>query len=115
MPLRFTARDGAALYVGEFRAEEFGPHRAELNATGAGVGSVTAQSDFLVTELNREFYDSAQNEELLRRVASETGGKYYTLARPTVWGRPDQEDRQLAARPKTFGTCPSTSFSSSGS
>ena len=30
---------------------------------------------------SREFYDAAQNVELLKRVASETGGKYFPLAR----------------------------------
>jgi uncharacterized membrane protein len=79
LPLRFTARDDANVYVGEFRAEELGRHRVELGASAASTGAATAQSEFLVAELNREFYDAALNEELLRRIAAETGGKYYTL------------------------------------
>lgn len=79
VPLRFTARDGREVYVGEFRVEELGRHRIELTASGSSIGEAAAQSEFLVAELNREFYDATLNEELLRRVAAETGGKYYTL------------------------------------
>jgi hypothetical protein len=79
VPLRFTARDEANVYVGEFRPDELGRHRVELSASGASIGEAAAQSEFLVTELNREFYDASLNEELLRRIAAETGGKYYTL------------------------------------
>jgi hypothetical protein len=79
VPLRFTARDGREVYVGEFKSEEPGRHRIELNASGASVGEAAAQSEFLVAELNREFYDASLNEELLKRIAAETGGKYYTL------------------------------------
>jgi hypothetical protein len=79
VPLRFTARDDANVYVGEFRVEELGRHRVELTASGASSGTASAQSEFLVAELNREFYDAALNEELLKRIAAETGGKYYTL------------------------------------
>jgi uncharacterized membrane protein len=79
VPLRFTARDDANVYVGEFRSDEIGRHRVELTASGASIGAAAAQSEFLVAELNREFYDAALNEELLKRIAAETGGKYYTL------------------------------------
>ena len=79
VPLRFTARDDANVYVGEFRSDELGRHRVELSASGPTVGDASAQSEFLVAELNREFYDAALNEALLKRIAAETGGKYYTL------------------------------------
>ena len=80
VPLRFTARDETNVYVGEFRVEELGRHRVELTASGSAIGAAAAQSEFLVAELNREFYDAALNEELLRRIAAETGGKYYPLS-----------------------------------
>lgn len=80
VPLRFTARDEANVYVGEFKSDELGRHRIELSASGASIGEAAAQSEFLIAELNREFYDASLNEELLRRIAAETGGKYYTLA-----------------------------------
>ncbi|MBV8859523.1 MAG: hypothetical protein JOZ02_21505 [Acidobacteria bacterium] len=80
VPLRFTARDEANVYVGEFKSDELGRHRIELSASGASIGEAAAQSEFLVAELNREFYDASLDEELLKRIAAETGGKYYTLA-----------------------------------
>jgi len=43
----------------------------------------TAQSTFFVTDRTREFHDAAQNVELLKRVAAETGGKYYPMNRAT--------------------------------
>lgn len=79
VPLRFTARDDANRYTGEFKTDELGRHRIELNVAGADIGTVNVESNFLVSELNREFYDSTQNVSLLKRIASETGGKYYTL------------------------------------
>ena len=40
-----------------------------------------AKSSFLVSERSREFHDAAQNVELLKRVATETGGKYFELGK----------------------------------
>jgi hypothetical protein len=79
VPLRFTTRDDANHYVGEFKTDELGRHRIELKVTGTEIGTMSVESNFLVSELNREFYDSTQNVDLLRRIALETGGKYYTL------------------------------------
>ncbi|MGH9903674.1 MAG: hypothetical protein ACRD68_17845, partial [Pyrinomonadaceae bacterium] len=79
VPLRFNARDGADVYTGEFKPDELGRHRIELSASGAAIGAAAAQSEFVVAEMNREFYDAAPNEDLLKRIAVETGGRYYTL------------------------------------
>jgi uncharacterized membrane protein len=79
VPLRYTARDEANVYVGDFKSDELGRHRIELTANGASIGEAAAQSEFLVAELNREFYDASLDEELLKRIAAETGGRYYTL------------------------------------
>ncbi len=38
----------------------------------------SAQTSFTVGPLNREARNAAQNRELLKRIASETGGGYYT-------------------------------------
>jgi hypothetical protein len=56
-----------------------GQHSIELIATGSSIGPVMAKSSFFVSELNREFYGAAQNTDLLKRIAAETGGKYYSL------------------------------------
>jgi hypothetical protein len=45
---------------------------------GATLGE--AQSTFLITDRTREFNDAAQNVELLKRAAGETGGKYFPLS-----------------------------------
>jgi hypothetical protein len=55
-------------------------YRIELTARKGNATVGAAQSGFLVTELNREYHDAAQNVELLKRIAAETGGKYFPLA-----------------------------------
>lgn len=79
VPLRFTTRDEANVFTGEFTPDEIGLHHVELNASNKNANLGSAQSKFLVSELNREFYDATQNVELLKRIANETGGKYYSL------------------------------------
>ena len=80
VPLKFTTLNGANTYDGEFKVDELGQHKIELVGTSTSLGTLSAKSDLLVTDLNREFYGAAQNSELLKRIASETGGKYYTPA-----------------------------------
>jgi uncharacterized membrane protein len=80
VPLRFTTLDNANTYTGEFKADELGQHRIELLGTSATLGQLNAQSNVLVSDLNREYYSAAQNSDLLKRIATETGGKYYTPA-----------------------------------
>ena len=79
VPLKFTALNDANTYSGEFKADELGQHSIELVATSNSIGSVSVKSNFLVSGLNREFYSAAQNSDLLKRIAAETGGKYYQL------------------------------------
>jgi hypothetical protein len=77
VPLKFTTLNDVNTYVGQFKVDEPGQHRIDLNATSATVGAVTAKSNLLVSEANREYYGAAQNSDLLKRLATETGGKYY--------------------------------------
>jgi uncharacterized membrane protein len=77
VPLKFTTLNDVNSYVGEFRADEPGQHRVELNGTSAAIGPVSARSTLLISEANREFFGAAQNSDLLKRIATETGGKYY--------------------------------------
>lgn len=79
VPLKFTALNDVNTYTGEFKADELGQHSIELAATSSSNGPASAKASFLVSDLNREFYASAQNVDLLKRIAAETGGKYYTL------------------------------------
>lgn len=80
VPLKFTSINDANVYTGEFKADELGQHGIELIATSASIGQVGAKSNVLVSDLNREFYSAAQNSDLLKRIAAESGGKYYQLS-----------------------------------
>src|SRR5689334_18132907 len=80
VPLKFTTLNNANIYTGEFKADELGQHRIELVGSSASLGQLNAQSNVLVSDLNREYYSAAQNSDLLKRIAAETGGKYYTPA-----------------------------------
>jgi uncharacterized membrane protein len=89
LPLKINFNSGsggqvaevASDYRSEFAANETGTYKVEMTAKRGNEVLGTAQSSFLVTERSREFFDAAQNVELLKRVASETGGKYYSLAK----------------------------------
>ena len=78
--LKFTTLNSINTYAGEFKADELGQHRIELVGTSASLGTLNAQSNMLVSDLNREYYSAAQNSDLLKRISAETGGKYYTPA-----------------------------------
>jgi uncharacterized membrane protein len=80
VPLKFTTLNNANIYTGEFKADELGQHRIELVGTSGSLGQLNAQANVLVSDLNREYYSAAQNSDLLKRIAAETGGKYYTPA-----------------------------------
>ena len=80
VPLKFTTLNSVNTYAGEFKADELGQHRIELVGTSATLGTLNAKSNTLVSDLNREYYSAAQNSDLLKRIAAETGGKYYTTA-----------------------------------
>ena len=80
VPLKFTTLNSVNTYVGAFKADELGQHRIELMGTSASLGTLSAHANMLVSDLNREYYGAAQNNELLQRIAAETGGKYYTPA-----------------------------------
>ena len=80
VPLKFTTFNSVNTYAGEFKADELGQHRIELMGTSASLGTLSTQSNMLVSDLNREYYSAAQNSDLLKRIAAETGGKYYTPA-----------------------------------
>jgi uncharacterized membrane protein len=79
LPLKVNYNDKGSDYRNELTADEIGLYRVEMAATRGGATLGTAESTFYVTDRTREFHDAAQNVELLRRVAAETGGKYFPL------------------------------------
>jgi hypothetical protein len=78
VPLKFTTLNSANIYTGEFKADELGQHKIELVGNSATIGQLNTTANVLVSDLNREYYSAAQNSDLLKRIAAETGGKYYT-------------------------------------
>jgi hypothetical protein len=81
VPMQFNFGEEANDYRGVYTPDEKGLYRLELTAKRANAELGSSSSSFLVTELNREFYDAAQNVELLKRIAAETGGQYHPLNR----------------------------------
>lgn len=80
VPLNFDFSEEGNNFRGDFTPDEMGLYKIELTARKGAATVGTAQSGFLVAELNREYHDAAQNVELLKRIAAETGGKYFPLA-----------------------------------
>jgi uncharacterized membrane protein len=77
-------QNGAATdYRNEFTPDENGLYKVEMTAKRGGATLGVAQSSFLITDRTREFHDAAQNVDLLKRTAAETGGKYYPLNKAT--------------------------------
>ena len=82
MQFNFAAESSEANdYQAEFKPDEMGLYKLDLIARRGKEVVGAAASSFLVTELNREFHDAAQNIELLKRIAAETGGKYFPLSK----------------------------------
>jgi hypothetical protein len=77
VPLDWTA-DEDGEYAASFTPRKEGLYEVRIEATaGAELqGSDTAY--FRVTPSDAEYYDSTMREPLLRRVAEETGGRFYT-------------------------------------
>jgi uncharacterized membrane protein len=77
-----SASEGLEFYGGEITPSDKGTYRVEVTARRAKSGDQpngdlqTARTDFLVTDLDRESRNAGQNIELLKRLATETGGGY---------------------------------------
>jgi uncharacterized membrane protein len=84
--LKQTSEGGFEGYQAAFHPDEEGSYRVEVSArAGADAKQAAplrnAQTNFIVGPLNREARDAAQNRELLKRIAADTGGQYYALAK----------------------------------
>ena len=79
------AQDG--VYSGSFVASAEGNYRIAVTGT-RGRDSVVAESEFLdVADRGADFLNAEMRAPLLQRIATETGGKFYTAA--TVSQLPD--------------------------
>ncbi len=81
LPLKITYSGETSSYRSELPTDELGLYRVEMTARRGGATLGTASSSMLVTDRTREFFDAAQNVEMLKRIAAETGGQYYPLER----------------------------------
>ncbi len=81
LPMKINYEQQNPDYRADFRPDETGLYRIEMTARRGGAVLGTATSHLLVTERTREFFNAAQNVELLKRVSAETGGKYFPLNR----------------------------------
>ena len=80
LPLEPSYEEKVVTYRGNLTVTETGVHKISATARRGGVMAGEATSSFLVTAQNREFFDAGQNETLLKRIAAETGGRYYPMA-----------------------------------
>ncbi|MDX1646652.1 MAG: hypothetical protein R3304_05875 [Longimicrobiales bacterium] len=77
LPIQWTVeRDGE--YAVELRPAEYGDYEIEVAAEREGVPLGSARIYLHAAESDEEYYDSARRTFLLRRVAEETGGRFYT-------------------------------------
>ena len=74
-------------YSGSFTPTEAGPHEVRIEAESGPAGSGGAESDVLTAEGTlvagssmEEYFGARMQRTLLERVASETGGRFYTAA-----------------------------------
>jgi hypothetical protein len=71
-------RDGE--YRGTFTPEQPGVYAVRVEASMPNGATVADTSYVRVADLNTEYFDAEMRAPLLRRVAKETGGKFYTPA-----------------------------------
>jgi uncharacterized membrane protein len=69
-------KDG--VYSGTFKPQEEGIYEVSAEALQGGKALGTGTTNFRIAESNEEFHSAALNTNLLKRLAEETGGRYYT-------------------------------------
>ena len=78
VPLHSTP-DQDGHYTAEFAPEDSGIFKIALAASSNGQNLGFVESHFSVSKDSLEYYNSAQNKELLEKLAKGTGGHYYNL------------------------------------
>ena len=71
-------RDGE--YRGTFTPDQPGIYTVRVDATFPTGGTAGDTTYLRVADLNTEYFDAEMRAPLLKRMASETGGRYYTPA-----------------------------------
>ncbi len=78
-PIQFTwdvEKEG--VYSASFNPHEEGVHEIRSEAFLGAKSLGTAKTNFRIADSTEEFHQAALNSDLLRRLAEETGGRYYT-------------------------------------
>ncbi len=65
------------MYSGTFKPQEEGIYEVSTEAFQGSKNLGTAKTNFRVAESTEEFHNAALNADLLKRLSSETGGRYY--------------------------------------
>ncbi len=65
-------------YTTTFRPSEEGIYEVTTDALQGTKNLGSAKANFRIADSTEEFHNAAMNPDLLRRLASETGGRYYT-------------------------------------
>jgi uncharacterized membrane protein len=77
LPMEWTVnKDGE--YRGMFVPQEGGIYEIEVEAEREGITVGTATSYVEAADLRDEYFDAEMRSELLRRIAEESGGRFYT-------------------------------------
>lgn len=79
VPLEWSLREDGS-YTGRFTAADSGRFTIEATATRAKDSTRTATSTLLVDDRGADVAQAEQRPAVLRRIAEETGGRYYTIA-----------------------------------
>lgn len=71
-----AGKDG--VYSGKFQPDEEGIYEVFTEAVQGDKSQGTAKTNFRVAESTEEYHDAAMNSGLLKRLSTETGGRYYS-------------------------------------
>ena len=75
--MTFGLGENSPDFRSEYRPTKNGLHRVEIIARQKGADIGRAATSFFRSDKSREYNDARQNVELLKRIAAETGGKYF--------------------------------------
>ncbi len=75
--LVFGLGENSPDFRSQYKPTKNGLHRVEIIAKQKGAEIGRAATSFFRSEKSREYNDARQNVELLKRIAAETGGKYF--------------------------------------
>jgi len=77
VPLEWTVEEDGE-YRATFVPDQLGDYEMKVHASYAGIDLGTAAATIQAADLPTEFFGAEMNETLLRRIADETGGRFYT-------------------------------------